>query len=50
MRDKNNLRVLHCNNDNKSLGGAYVITRRVDECIRRYGYQFDYFTMDEFVH
>lgn len=42
-------RVLHCNNDNKNLGGAYIVTRRVDEYMRKYGWIFDYVTMDEFV-
>ena len=42
------IRVLHCNNDNKNMGGAYLITRRLDPYMRQYGYVFDYMTMDEF--
>ena len=43
------IHVCHANNDNKNAGGAYIITRRVENEIRKYGYVFDYITMDEFV-
>jgi glycosyltransferase involved in cell wall biosynthesis len=43
------IRVCHTNNDNKNAGGAYIITRRLEENIRQYGYIFDYITMDEFI-
>lgn len=43
------IHVCHANNDNKNVGGAYIITRRVENEIRKYGYVFDYITMDEFV-
>lgn len=43
------IRVLHCNNDNKNLGGAYLIEHRIEPYMRRYGYIYDYITMDEFV-
>ena len=44
-----NVRVCHVGNDNKNRGGAFLITRRVDKVIRKYGYAFDYLSMDEFV-
>ena len=44
-----NIRVCHANNDNKGVGGAYIITRRVENEIRKYGFIFDYITMDEFI-
>lgn len=44
-----NIRVCHANNDNKGVGGAYIIIRRVENKIRKYGFIFDYMTMDEFV-
>lgn len=43
------IRVCHANNDNKNGGGAYIITRRVENEMRQYGYVFDYITMDEFI-
>ena len=43
------IHVCHANNDNKNGGGAYIITRRVETEMRKYGYVFDYITMDEFV-
>lgn len=42
-------RILHCNNDNKNMGGAYLVERKLEPYIRQYGYIFDYMTMDEFV-
>ena len=45
----NQIRVLHCNNDNKNMGGAYLVERKLDPYMRQYGYVFDYITMDEFV-
>ena len=45
----NQLRILHCNNDNKNMGGAYLVTRNLEPYIREFGYIFDYVTMDEFV-
>ena len=47
--NQNMIRVLHCNNDNKNIGGAYLVTRKLDTYMRNYGYIFDYLTMDEFV-
>lgn len=43
------IRVLHCNNDNKNMGGAYLVERKLEQYMRRYGYIFDYITMDEFI-
>ena len=43
------IHVCHANNDNKNGGGAYIITRRVENEMRKHGYIFDYITMDEFV-
>jgi len=43
------VRILHCNNDNKNMGGAYIVMRKLDPYMRQYGYVFDYITMDEFV-
>ena len=43
------IRVLHCNNDNKNMGGAYLVTRKLEPYVREIGYVFDYITMDEFV-
>lgn len=43
------IHVCHANNDNKNGGGAYIITHRVENEVRKYGYVFDYITMDEFV-
>lgn len=43
------IRVCHANNDNKNGGGAYIITRRLENEMRQYGYIFDYITMDEFI-
>lgn len=44
----NRERVLHIGIDNKNKGGAYIITRRLEDRIRSYGYSFDYLSMDEF--
>ena len=43
------IRILHCNNDNKNMGGAYLVTRKLEPYARKLGYIFDYITMDEFV-
>lgn len=43
------IRILHCNNDNKNMGGAYLVTRKLEPYVRDLGYVFDYITMDEFV-
>lgn len=43
------IHICHANIDNKNAGGAYIIERRVENEIRKYGYIFDYITMDEFV-
>lgn len=43
------IHVCHANNDNKNGGGAYIITRRVENEMRKHGYIFDYMTMDEFI-
>lgn len=43
------IHICHANIDNKNAGGAYIIERRVENEIRKYGYVFDYITMDEFV-
>lgn len=43
------IRILHCNNDNKNMGGAYLVERKLEPYIREKGYIFDYITMDEFV-
>ena len=43
------IHVCHANNDNKNAGGAYIIERRVENEMRKYGYVFDYITMDEFI-
>lgn len=42
-------RILHCNNDNKNMGGAYIFERLLENKIRKYGYIFDWITMDEFI-
>lgn len=47
--NKKTIRILHCNNDNKNKGGAYLVERKLEPYIRKYGYIFDYFTMDEFI-
>ena len=43
------IHICQANIDNKNVGGAYIIERRVENEIRKYGYVFDYITMDEFV-
>lgn len=43
------MRVLHCNNDNKNMGGAYLIEHRLEPYMRKLGYIYDYITMDEFI-
>lgn len=43
------MRVLHCNNDNKNMGGAYLIEHRLEPYMRKRGYIYDYITMDEFI-
>ncbi len=43
------IRVLHCNIDNKNLGGAYLLERRIEPYMRKLGFIYDYITMDEFV-
>ena len=42
------LKVLHANDDNVNLGGAFIITYRVEKYLRRYEYSYDYITMDHF--
>lgn len=41
-------KILHANDDNYNLGGAFIISYRVEEYLRRYGYSYDYLTMDRF--
>ena len=43
------IKVLHCNNDNYNLGGAFIITYRVNELLLKKGIVCDYITMDHFV-
>ena len=43
------IHICHANIDNKNAGGAYIIERRVENEMRKYGYVFDYITMDEFL-
>ncbi len=48
MDVRNTIRICHCNHDNKNCGGGYLLTRRVETELRKYGYVFDYLSMDEF--
>lgn len=41
-------KVLHANDDNSTLSGAFIIAWRVDRYLRFWDYQYDYMTMDHF--
>lgn len=41
-------KILHVNGDNYNLGGAFLITYRVEKYLRNYGYRYDYMSMDHF--
>lgn len=41
-------KILHANDDNHNLGGAFLITYRVEKYLRKYGYSYDYLSMDHF--
>ena len=41
-------KILHVNDDNHNLGGAFLITYRVEKYLRSYGFSYDYLTMDHF--
>lgn len=45
---KNN-KILHANSDNFNLGGAFIITYRVEKHLKKYGFSYDYISMDHFV-
>lgn len=41
-------KILHANDDNHNLGGAFLITYRTEKYLKKYGYQYDYLSMDHF--
>ncbi len=41
-------KILHANDDNYNLGGAFLITYRLEKYLNKYGYQYDYLSMDHF--
>lgn len=41
-------KVLHANDDNSTLSGAFIIAWRVDKCLRELGIAYDYISMDKF--
>jgi len=41
-------KVLHANDDNVNLGGAFLIAYRVEKYLREYGFSYDYVSMDHF--
>lgn len=41
-------KILHVNGDNYNLGGAFLITYRVEKYLRKYGFSYDYLSMDHF--
>lgn len=42
------LKVLHANDDNSTLSGAFIIAWRVDRYLRKIGIAYDYISMDKF--
>lgn len=40
--------ILHANDDNMTLSGAFIIAWRVDKYLRNYGMAYDYISMDDF--
>lgn len=42
------LKVLHANDDNSTLSGAFIIAWRVDRYLREMGIAYDYISMDKF--
>ena len=42
------LKVLHANDDNSTLSGAFIIAWRVDRYLREIGIAYDYISMDKF--
>lgn len=41
-------KVLHANDDNMTLSGAFIIAWRVEKYLRKYGFTYDYISMDDF--
>ena len=41
-------KILHANDDNYNLGGAFILTYRVEKYLRKFGFSYDYITMDHF--
>jgi len=44
----NKMKILHANDDNHNLGGAFLITYRVEKYLRSLGFSYDYLSMDRF--
>lgn len=42
-------KILHVNNDNYNLGGAFILTYRLEKYLQKFGFSYDYLTMDHFV-
>lgn len=43
-----NIKILHANDDNHNLGGAFLIAYRVEKYLRAKGFSYDYLSMDKF--